>query len=125
MAGLRVGSRRPGIRRLGAGLIVVVVTDGAPGALVLAGVVGFGWSGSGRPGMVTPGGRHTPRATHCWVGLVGVVEEALGVSDGADGSPGLRLSDTDRSAERPGFLLLDGVGRLGSGIGLVGMTPVE
>ena len=115
----RSGCRAPGA--LGAGVMVVVVTDGRPGTGVFFGC----WPGIGSPGMVTPGGRHTPRTTHCWVGMVVVGA----VVEGTDGSPGLRLSDGVLSRECPGlrFLLDDDedFGRLGSGIGLVGMTPVE
>ena len=72
--------------------------------------------------MVIPGGRHTPRTTHCWVGVVVLVVLVV-----VEGSSGSRLSDVDLSVDdRPGFFFeVEDVGRCGSGIGLVGRTPVE
>lgn len=92
-----------------------VLVAGAPGfwgAFFGAGL------GAGCPGIVMPGGRQiAPR--HC--------------CDGVDGLGGVEESDDESGPGWPGFGGFDGVelddfdeegGRLGSGIGLVGMTPV-
>ena len=94
--------------------MLVVAGPGLRGAFCFGAGLGAGW-----PGIVMPGGRQiAPR--HCCVGVVGV--DGVDESDdepGALGAPGLggfdgfELDDED-----------DEDGRFGSGMGLVGITPV-
>ena len=96
--------------------MLVVAGPGLRGAFCWGAGLGAGW-----PGIVMPGGRQiAPR--HCCDGVVGVdgVDESDDESGelgspgfgGFDGFDGLELDDEDED------------GRFGSGMGLVGITPV-